>query len=67
MKKICSLLLMLAILLACFSGCGQADEPQGETEMTPSSTDDGSIVLWVLTDITLWDGMNSQVKDLIFI
>ena len=64
MKKICSLLLMLAILLACFSGCGQADEPQGETEMTPSSTDDGSIVLWVLTDITLWDGMNSQVKDL---
>ena len=52
MKKICSLLLTLAILLTCFSGCGQADEPQGETEMTPSSTDDGSVELWVITDAT---------------
>ena len=65
MKKICSLLLMLAILLACFFGCGQTDEPQGETEMTPSSTDDGSVELWVLTDVTLWDGMNLQIEELV--
>ena len=65
LRRVFLLFLTLMLLLTCLFGCGQTDEPQGETEISPSSTDDGPIELRVLTDETLWDGMNLQVKDLV--
>ena len=58
MKKISSLLLMLAMLLACFSGCSN-----GRKEAL--GTEKANIELWVVTEKTRWDGMNSQTRTLI--
>lgn len=51
MKKICSLLLMLAMLLACFFGCSKIEETDND--------------LWVVTEKTWWDGMNGLTQTLI--
>ena len=63
LRRVFLLFLSLMLLLTCLFGCGKADKPQDETESIPSSTDDGSIELWVLTDITMRDGMNGQARN----
>lgn len=68
MKK-CWLVILSMILLCALLGCSNDGVFNGpaETENTLeiADTTDGQIELWVLTDATLWDGMNTQVKDLV--
>lgn len=63
LRRVFLLLLSLMLLLAYFSGCGKVEKPQGETET--AQTDDEPIELWVLTDITMRDGMNGQARNAI--